>query len=116
MDKLTYDALLATIHLWKRNAADPQNAKYHPDANALCQLFNIPASKVGAREVERCTGCPVRTATGAPQCRATPFCDARAYIDAYRKAGCLRRDAARACELHVAFLETLLPDFPESSD
>lgn len=109
MDKRTYDALLASIDHWQRNADDPQNANYYADTNPLCRLFYLPPGVKIPADEDYCVGCPVSAATGSPKCRNTPFPDARHLIDAYRRAGCMRRDVVRACRSHVKLLRSLLP-------
>lgn len=115
MDRRTHEALLASIAHWKRNAADPDRTRYTARDCPLCQIYNPPLSARSPAALD-CAGCPVYVATGDAQCRKTPLNDARVYIDAYRRAGCLRRDAVAACQAFIVFLEALLPDHRPSRD
>ncbi len=74
MDKMTRDALEASIKHWQQNvdAETPDVASCLSEDCALCQAFPY----------EFCDGCPVSEKTGMAECGQTPYLNALlAWID-----------------------------------
>lgn len=87
-------ALTASIEHWKKNLADPENARTGVTECALCALFFD----------NRCSGCPVARRTGVTACRGTPYAAAA-------EAGEIEDWPAFdiAAKAEIEFLERLLP-------
>jgi hypothetical protein len=105
MNRQTYDALIATMDVWRWNATAPlerdlSDAKIWYEDLPLCRKFIV-----FRREDDLdCDGCPVKAATGFPHCVDTPFDDANACHTAMHRPGF--REAARK---KVEFLAALVP-------
>lgn len=68
MDKRTYEALVASVEKWRKNAAVKRRdmAKVYSKSCPLCRLFID----------DGCVGCPAADAVNKSECRGTPWNDA----------------------------------------
>lgn len=112
MDKLTSDALEASIKHWEENVAAkaPEDAKIFSDSCALCAIYNNIAIDKG------CIGCPVEAVTRRPECGGSPWGRAfRAKIVWYhsQRSEAAKSDWRIAAQAELDFLISLRE--PQSS-
>ena len=105
MDKLTAEALEASIRHHKKNARAwfPWQVRLGPKYCALCQVY--------LKSHPGCNGCPVRARSRYPACFKTPYNSIHVALFEWREAGWWNRAARaefrRAALAEVAFLESL---------
>jgi hypothetical protein len=105
MDRITYDALVASVEKWRRNAQLPaKEGSIQSDTCPLCELFN-PDNDV----FDRCGGCPVRQATGERYCMDTPWLRAALARDRVVFSESPESDWRVAAQREADFLAALVP-------
>lgn len=78
MDKLTKEAVIASIAHWRDNryAIDYDDVSIDADDCALCRIYNDNENIFN----DDCTGCPIREKTKLSACKGTPYGRAWEYL------------------------------------
>jgi hypothetical protein len=101
MNRETYDALVASVEKWRRNAnvLNKLNARIYAEDCPLCVLLTEKAG-----DEPDCERCPVMQATGYPNCIGSPWF---AACDAYH--GDTLKAFRKAAQVEADFLAALIP-------
>lgn len=102
MDTKTYKALLGSIKKWEEIAAGKRANRGSEDC-PLCEAY-LSSKNTGTI----CSGCPVREASGRPNCQGTPY---PMFLDVSSQDGFAKTERAKTlAQSEVYFLRSLLPE------